>query len=158
MVYLVPGGTAGELAMIREASLDSAEISVESPVLFGISGLTNGSYDVYAADSVMNLSEPSTVEIVGVGVPSLTLTASRTYPNPFSTTTTLKFHNRQDQWLRLILFDSQGREVRKDFLGFFSHGEHEVTFRRKGLQSGLYLFRLENEKGAGETGRWIIQD
>jgi chitodextrinase len=158
MVYLVPDGTAGELAMIREASLDSAEISDDSPVLIGIAGLTNGSYDVYAADTVMNLSEPATVEILGVGVQSRTPVTFQTYPNPFSTTTTLKFHSQQDQWLHLTLFDSHGREVRKEFLGFFSSGQHQITFQRKGLESGLYLFRLENEKGKGDTGRWIIRD
>jgi hypothetical protein len=158
MVYLVPDGTARELAIIRELSLDSAEILDDSPVLFGIAGLTNGTYLVYAADSVMNLSEPATVEILGVGVRSSVVDAFQTYPNPFSTHTILKFHNQQEQWLHLTLFDSQGRKVRKEFLGFFYTGQHEITFRRKGLESGLYLFRLENKKGKGDTGWWIIRD
>jgi hypothetical protein len=91
-------------------------------------------------------------------VQSRTPVTFQTYPNPFSTTTTLKFHSQQDQWLHLTLFDSHGREVRKEFLGFFSSGQHQITFQRKGLESGLYLFRLENEKGKGDTGRWIIRD
>ena len=158
MVYLVPGGTDKEIDLIREEALDSAEAEGGNPVIIDISPLDNGTYLLFAADTVLNISDPASLVILGVGIRSFEQGGFRSYPNPFITSTTLRFHLYEDQRMNLSVFDSQGHEVRRVRLGLLSSGEHMLKFQREGLETGLYLFRLENEQGKGYSGRWIIQD
>jgi hypothetical protein len=106
----------------------------------------------------MNLSTPASVIILGVGLDNHLIGTFSCFPNPFSKSTTLRFALRNDQSLTLSVYNSQGAQVRKVTLGQYPAGDHQVTFRREGIAGGVYLFRLENDKGEGRSGRWIIQD
>jgi hypothetical protein len=158
MVYLVPGNTPGVISQIRETALDSLAALSGTSLLFPLTGLDNGTYRVYAVDTVMNLSAPHPVVILGVAVASRVIGTMGNYPNPFSEVTTLWFEVEESQQLQLGVYDSQGRQVRLVPLGIFAPGEHQVTFRRGGLPEGIYLYRIENRGGKGKTGRWIIRE
>jgi hypothetical protein len=127
-------------------------------MLFSLDGLTNGTYWVYARDTVVNISEPQSVVIVGVGMEPRSIGSFITYPNPFSKETSLRFFLEEHQQLRLVVYDSRGEMVRWVPLGSFAPGEHQVDVLRGDLTEGIYIFRLENETGRGSTGKWIIRE
>jgi hypothetical protein len=68
-------------------------------------------------------------------------------PNPFSTTTTLRFDLPVSATLRLEVFDAQGRRVRTLANGSWAAGYHNVTWDRRNesggrVRPGVYLYRL----------------
>ncbi|MGW8313992.1 MAG: fibronectin type III domain-containing protein [Bacteroidales bacterium] len=158
MIYLVPEGTPAVMAQIREAALDSMDAATPGMLLFPLNGLSNGNYWVYASDTVMNISEPEVVTILGVGIRSMAMAPFSSYPNPFTVSTILRFSLDQSQRLELLVYDSRGQQVRRIPLGSFTAGEHRITFRRDGLPEGVYIYRLESGAGLSLTGRWIIQE
>jgi hypothetical protein len=58
----------------------------------------------------------------------------------------------------LTLMDSQGRVVRKEYLGILTAGDQKVVFHRDDLAEGLYFFRLENRNKEGLSGTLMIGD
>lgn len=76
--------------------------------------------------------------------PSLTLAAA---PNPFNPATTLSYVVPQSGPARLTIHDLAGRRVDTVLDGDLPAGAGEVTWRPRGLSSGVYLARLT----AGET-------
>jgi hypothetical protein len=80
---------------------------------------------------------------VAVGVPDQFF-LSDAYPNPFNPTTTFEFAVRQDQQVRVRVFDEMGRQVSDLFNGTLSANEtHRVTFDAAGLASGTYIIQLQ---------------
>ncbi|MCL4305337.1 T9SS type A sorting domain-containing protein [bacterium] len=68
------------------------------------------------------------------------------YPNPFNSSTRLRFALDRDSEVSLTVFDLQGRHV-ADLLGStrLSAGVHELTWDANGLASGLYFVRLQDQ-------------
>jgi hypothetical protein len=94
-------------------------------------------------DGKSKLSPVVTATISGKGTVSL----FANYPNPFSTTSTLRFDLPRDQKIRLSIFDLAGREVKvlADQTG--EAGSHLVTLDAAGLRRQTYLVRLQTENG-----------
>jgi uncharacterized repeat protein (TIGR01451 family) len=65
------------------------------------------------------------------------------YPNPFNPTTSISFELPEASAVRLSVFDVLGREVAVLVDGKMTAGSHAVGFDAMGLQSGMYLYRLE---------------
>lgn len=63
-------------------------------------------------------------------------------PNPFRTTTTLKFSLSEASEVAIEVFDLQGRRVTSRSLGVQPAGVQRVPFTHPGLRTGLYLYRL----------------
>jgi hypothetical protein len=157
MVYLVPDGTAREIDQIREASLDSVVAGQGIPVLIDITSLSNGTYLVYATDTALNISDPASLVVLGVGIEPHLIGSVKVYPNPFTSSTTLGFYLQRDGQMMLSVYDSQGKQVRIESLGYFGSGQHFLSVERGEMESGVYLFRLENDEGIGYSGRWTIR-
>jgi hypothetical protein len=68
---------------------------------------------------------------------------SPAHPNPFNSTTTLRYSLPTPQQVSLKVFDIQGREVVTLVDGQQSAGEHQVTFDGAGLASGVYLVKMQ---------------
>ncbi len=69
------------------------------------------------------------------------------FPNPFSTSTTIRFDLQQPQRVQLAVFNLQGQRVRLLLSAELDAGVHEVRWDEKSgagatLESGLYLIRL----------------
>ena len=69
-------------------------------------------------------------------------------PNPFSPNTTIRFHLRRPEDVRLTIYDTAGRRVRTLLDGAFLPGETSVEWDGRDaaghpLASGIYLYRLE---------------
>ena len=81
-------------------------------------------------------------------------------PNPFHTSTTIRFALDRSQFGSLRVFDAAGRQVRLLEQGGLAAGPHQVIWDgRDGagerVASGVYFFRL-NLEGARETRRVIL--
>jgi len=158
VVYLVPGDTQGDINSIREGALDSIEVVANTATSLMISGMDNGVYWLYAADSAENISEPEVLTILGVGIESAIIQTFNVYPNPFSQQLVFRFTLSADQEIILMLMDSQGRVVRKETYRHLSAGQNQVILQRNELPEGIYFFRLENSGGEGKSGPLMIQD
>jgi len=158
VVYLVPENTSKNLPSIREVLMDSVEVAARAAANLFISGLENGVYWLYAADSAQNISEPEALTVLGVGIESFGFQSFEVYPNPFSESAIFKFSLTKGQDMWLTLMDSKGRVVRSESLGHLVTGVQEVILPRDGLAEGLYFFRLENQDHKGHSGRVLIGD
>ena len=75
---------------------------------------------------------------------AFTLVAS--YPNPFNTSTTIKFHLNQSNRIKIEIFDLSGRLVTVLWNGRLTAGQHTLQWIPAGdLSSGLYFYRITGD-------------
>jgi len=65
------------------------------------------------------------------------------YPNPFNSTTTIRFTIPSSSSSSLTLHDLTGRQVRECVSADVRAGEHTYQLNGEGLSAGIYLVRLE---------------
>ncbi|MCH8960428.1 MAG: T9SS type A sorting domain-containing protein [Bacteroidetes bacterium] len=79
------------------------------------------------------------------------------YPNPFHSTTTLRFSLAEAGYLRLRVYDAQGRWVETVAEGVYGAGTHEVIVDGALLPGGVYFYQLKTPNGQ-RTGRmWHVR-
>ncbi len=156
IVYLVPSGCEGDITTIRSLFMDSLTVEGGVAVSLPISGLENGAYWLYARDSVNNISMPAEFSVYGVGMSPVLLEGFSIYPNPMKESVNFEFTLRESAALWIFLYDSQGVEVRKEFLGELHEGAQQILLQREDLIPGLYLFRLRGKEASLKSGRLII--
>ncbi len=76
---------------------------------------------------------------------------AQNYPNPFNPATKVVFELDKRQFVRLTIFDIQGREVDTLANAVLAAGRYEMDFNGANLPSGIYLARLS----AGATTETI---
>ena len=64
-------------------------------------------------------------------------------PNPFNSTTSIRYFLPRTADVRLTVYDSAGRLVQRLSEGFATSGEHSATVQGAELPAGVYLLRLE---------------
>ena len=69
-------------------------------------------------------------------------------PNPFNSSTILRFQLPAIQYITLDLFDLQGRLLKTVATGAYSAGDHSLSFDGSDLASGMYFVRLVGSQGA----------
>ena len=116
-------------------NMDTSALLVHNGTLIvGTNG--QGMYDIpIAASSTANEAE-------GTELPE-GFSLQQNYPNPFNPTTSISFDLPEAAAVRLSVFDVLGREVAVLVDGKMNGGNHAVTFDAAGLQSGMYIYRLE---------------
>jgi Secretion system C-terminal sorting domain len=75
------------------------------------------------------------------------------YPNPFSTSTTIKFENVIGETYRLDVFNYTGKLVRS----ITNIADNQVTLNKENLNSGIYLVQLKNGSGLVYTEKMVIK-
>jgi hypothetical protein len=66
------------------------------------------------------------------------------YPNPFNPTTKIKFFLQKEGMVTLKVYNLLGGEVGVILNENLPMGVHEVTFDAQGLNSGLYIYRIQS--------------
>jgi len=66
------------------------------------------------------------------------------YPNPFNSSTTLKYHLPETGDVRLSVFDLSGRLVEELFCGRQAAGDYHYLWSDKNLPSGVYFLSLQS--------------
>lgn len=77
------------------------------------------------------------------------------YPNPFTDATTIGFELPTGTRVRLRVYDLLGREIATLVDDFRLAGQHRAVFRKEGLPSGTYFYRLE-AMGRVQLGRMVL--
>jgi cyclomaltodextrinase / maltogenic alpha-amylase / neopullulanase len=72
-----------------------------------------------------------------------TVSLDQNYPNPFRSSTTIRYRIAKPSNVRLRVFDILGREVATVYDGFRSAGTYEAFFETQDLPVGMYIYRLE---------------
>ena len=65
------------------------------------------------------------------------------YPNPFSGVTTIEYTVPHSSFISITVFDLLGRTVAQLADGFALPGKYRTHFDARGLQDGLYFYRLQ---------------
>lgn len=68
---------------------------------------------------------------------------SQNYPNPFNPKTRIAFEIPRNEFVKLKVYDSLGKEVITLVNEEKSPGRHEVEFDAASLSSGIYLYRID---------------
>lgn len=68
------------------------------------------------------------------------------YPNPFNPSTKIEFSIPGKTNVRITVYDSKGSEVAKLLQQELGAGIYSVKFEGKGLNSGIYFYRIDTEK------------
>lgn len=100
-----------------------------------------------AIDSMSVVSVRVEVNDLGVGDEKqatlpLEFGISSVYPNPFNSTTTVKYNLDKSSEFRLSVFDMNGREIQLLSDGNSPAGEYSITLRAVDLPSGIFFVRL----------------
>lgn len=65
------------------------------------------------------------------------------YPNPFNPVTKINYDLPKDSWVKLVIFDVLGREVKTLVNDLKTSGSYTVEFNGSGLASGIYFYRIQ---------------
>ena len=68
------------------------------------------------------------------------------YPNPFTTSTSIRYHLDSDAQVNLSVFDQQGKLLATLAQGVQPAGSHEAVFNNAQLPTGIYFARLISGK------------
>ncbi|MFN3667313.1 MAG: T9SS type A sorting domain-containing protein, partial [Sediminibacterium sp.] len=77
------------------------------------------------------------------------------YPNPFNNSTSISFSLPENTRVRLTIYDSLGRQVKRIADNEFESGFHTINFDTDGLASGIYLYKIEGG-GFSEAKKMIL--
>lgn len=117
-----------------------------------LTGLPDGDYNwtIRAVDAAY-LGSPITTGVFTIGnqtsveeTDNLTqiFSLAQNYPNPFSSTTTIKFNLTEQGNVVIKVFNVLGDEIKTIVNKEFAPGKHEVEFNAAGLLSGVYFYRM----------------
>jgi len=68
---------------------------------------------------------------------------AQNYPNPFNTATTVEYSISREGFVRLVVYDISGREVKTPVERIMPAGKHTVNIEANDLSSGIYFYQLE---------------
>lgn len=87
-----------------------------------------------------------------LGVEEETLSRDRAliYPNPSYADSTIRF-NAQNEWVKIDVYDLQGKVVASIMDGTMSQGQHDVFMEISHLQAGQYIVKIQKESGSIEA-------
>ncbi len=78
-------------------------------------------------------------------------------PNPFNSSTTIRFGLDKSAPTRLTIFGLDGRLVSELARGRMSAGEHSVVWNAEGVPAGVYIVRLEGDRGVRTTKAVLLK-
>lgn len=84
------------------------------------------------------------IKYEGNNVP-LTPMLYQNYPNPFNATTNIRYAIHKDGYVRIVIYDLLGREVKVLVNESVRAGTYNVQFDISGLASGVYFYRMSFE-------------
>ena len=85
----------------------------------------------------------------------LDFTLHQNFPNPFNPTTTIVFEISKSHFVRLRVFDNNGKEIKTLISEYKTPGKYSIPFESDNLPSGVYFYKLE-VNDFSETKRMVI--
>ena len=84
-----------------------------------------------------------------------TFELKQNYPNPFNPSTQISFSLAQNGFVRLVVYNLLGQEVKTLINRNMEAGSHSITFEASDLQSGVYIYKLTSS-GFTQTKKMIL--
>ena len=84
---------------------------------------------------------PVGIQQIGTEVPS-EYKLFQNYPNPFNPVTIIKYQTINTKYVKLVIFDIQGRQLTELVNQKQSAGTYEADWKREGYSSGVYFYSL----------------
>ena len=97
----------------------------------------------YALDSAILFkftSNTSSISVNGNTIDNFKL--HQNFPNPFNSATTINYSINKNSFIKIQIFDINGREVKTITSEKKSPGDYQVKFEGSGLSSGVYFYSL----------------
>ncbi len=144
----VPAGTFDDLLTVMwEEAIDATSFYTYSKNV----GLVKAYYAWFAPQQsslvyakVNGVEYPASGNQPNPGQPERYALKLDNFPNPFNSSTTLKYHLPETGDVRLSIFDLNGRLVEELFSGRQSAGDYHYIWSGKNLPSGVYFIRLQS--------------
>jgi D-alanyl-D-alanine carboxypeptidase len=95
-------------------------------------------------NTVLNNRPPSGVVNISNEIPGK-FNLYQNYPNPFNPETNIKFDVASPGEVKLIIYNSLGREIENIFSGKLSAGIYEHKWNASGFPSGIYYYKLQTQ-------------
>jgi hypothetical protein len=80
---------------------------------------------------------------------------SQNYPNPFNPTTNIKFQIAKSGFVKMIVYNALGKEIKNLVNQQLQPGTYEADFDASNLPSGVYYYRMETE-GFTQTKKMVL--
>ena len=83
---------------------------------------------------------------------------SQNYPNPFNPETIIKFSLKSQSPVRIVVYNSAGKEIAVLVDQSLSAGTYETKFNATGLSAGVYFYRMfvNGEYHQGSSGKMVL--
>jgi uncharacterized delta-60 repeat protein len=78
------------------------------------------------------------------------------FPNPLSANSIIQLTLAKSFHVKIELFDLQGRKIKMISEGDFEAGDHQITFQKENLNSGIYFLQLRSNNGIA-TLKLVVQ-
>lgn len=89
-----------------------------------------------------NITFTSTTSVVDESLNPQSFNLNNAYPNPFNNSTILSYQLESKSFVQLIIYDTNGREIKKIVNQIKLSGKHEVSWDAAGFSSGAYILVL----------------
>lgn len=128
-----------EANIVTEMSMiDSIDVAGKYYIVAGTYGRSVWIRDISSQDTITAIPrEPSIPHSYAL---------KQNVPNPFNSTTTIRFILPSPVHVELKVYDITGREVAELVNGRLVEGVHNVDFDATSLSSGIYIYRLKTSK------------
>lgn len=77
------------------------------------------------------------------------------YPNPFNPSTMISYYLSRQEFVKITIYDLQGREVMRIIEGIKQQGTHRYNFISNGFASGVYIYKISAGKFT-DTKKMVI--
>lgn len=139
----VEGGSGGkgQNSLTLEFGLGT-EIVIDSVIVRWTSGLVQGFANV-APNTIYTVIEgqPLNIKNISSEIPDRFI-LEQNYPNPFNSVTSIKFKVESQRFVKINVFDINGREIDLLVNGFLQPGSYQVNYDAGKLPSGVYFYKL----------------
>ena len=78
-------------------------------------------------------------------------------PNPFTSNTTLQYSLKNDDFVKIDVYDMQGRLVQKAFEGNQKAGTHQINLDGSNLSDGIYFGNISTSQGGSYSVKLLKQ-
>ncbi len=109
-----------------------------------IEGVPVYTKDGFAVISISNVEIPCQFELTSI------------HPNPFNSTTTIKYSLDRETRISIRIFDLQGREVAVVFEGQRQSGNYRQVFQADNLSSGVYFCRIKDASNRQHIRKMVL--
>ena len=86
---------------------------------------------------------PTSIEEKEIENYPLTFSLSQNHPNPFNSSTKIKFDLPKQESVKIEIFNLLGQKIEILVNQYMSVGSHEIEFVANNLPSGVYLYRID---------------